>query len=155
MKKLLSTLALATLTAWASQASADINKLRTHEGNQAGAVPTTLQIDGASTFIDFTAVKAFAAITFSAECLMNGPGSWVDIDVTVADLTTGAAPVEASPSNGNSDAFCSDQSSFVTASRTVKALLTVGHVYRVRVNVSNGGGNGPWWIGDSATMIQE
>jgi hypothetical protein len=155
MKKLVLGALAGVLVLAATHASAGILKLRTHAGNSTGNVETFLPIDGAATAVSFSAEGDYVAVTFSAECSTNSPApvvGWVDIDILVDG-------VEAAPSAGDFDAFCTEQTnSWVTASRTVRAAINpalASHSVRVRVKRAFGGAATSWWIGDSTIMVQQ
>jgi hypothetical protein len=157
MKKvMLSSLFIASVFG-ATLASADVLKLRTHPGNQFGTDTRFLQIDGAATSVTFSGA-GFVAVTFSAECRAStsgnagtpgtgGPNSWVDIDILVDG-------VEAAPSAGDFDAFCSDPNYWGMQSMTVRADPVGAGNHTVQVRVKNNVAGGQWWIGDSTIMIQ-
>ena len=94
--------------------------------------------------------KKFVAITFSAECAVQGSEfAWLGIDIVVDDVVV-------APSAGD-DAFCSGNGTdtgrdgWLTASRTVAVKLGSGeHTVKVVAELV---GSAEGWIGDSSLTI--
>ncbi len=147
----------------ATPASADYVFVTTQLANWAFAGAAQIPIPGMTSNAFSNLRNQRFVVTFSAECAVNAAAgntsAWVDVDIVLINVASGALVATLAPTAGSGDAFCSANGtagadgwgSYAVVAVSPLPLAAGTYRVQVRAHLNNGATSG--WFGERTLTI--